>query len=57
MAGTLIDVGHGKRSPNEILEIILSKARKNAGQTSEPQGLTLQEIYYNFHGKAVDSLD
>ncbi|MDD4843475.1 MAG: tRNA pseudouridine(38-40) synthase TruA [Anaerotignum sp.] len=57
MAGTLIDVGHGKISPNEILEIILSKDRQNAGQTAEPQGLTLQEIYYDFQGKSVDSLD
>ncbi|KXL52338.1 tRNA pseudouridine synthase A [Anaerotignum neopropionicum] len=57
MAGTLMAVGQGKISPNEILQIILSMDRRNAGQTAEPQGLTLQEIYYNFQGKSVDSLD
>ncbi|NCC15275.1 MAG: tRNA pseudouridine(38-40) synthase TruA [Clostridia bacterium] len=54
MAGTLIAVGQGKLSPDEILEIISSKNRQKAGQTAEPQGLTLQEIYYDFKVKAVD---
>ncbi len=55
MAGTLIAVGQGRLSPEEILEIIESRDRQKAGVTAEPQGLTLQEIYYDFQGKAVDS--
>lgn len=55
MAGTLIAVGQGKIPPDEILEIIESRSREKAGITVEPQGLTLQEIYYDLHGKAVDS--
>lgn len=55
MAGTMIAVGQGKLSADEILEIILSKDRRKAGQTAEPQGLTLQEIYYDFKGNSVDS--
>ena len=55
MAGTLISVGQGKISHEEIIEIILSKDRQRAGQTAEPQALTLQEIYYDFEGKSVDS--
>ena len=54
MAGTLIAVGQGKIKPDEIIEIIESKKRERAGVTAEPQGLTLQEIYYDFQGKAVD---
>ena len=48
MAGTLIKVGQGKIKPDEIIEIIESKKRERAGVTAEPQGLTLQEIYYDF---------
>lgn len=55
MAGTLISVGLGKISPDGISEIIRSKNRQKAGQTAEPQALTLQEIYYDFQGKSVDS--
>ncbi|WMI80589.1 tRNA pseudouridine(38-40) synthase TruA [Anaerotignum sp. MB30-C6] len=55
MAGTLISVGLGKISQDAISDIILSKDRQNAGQTAEPQALTLQEIYYDFKGKLVDS--
>ncbi len=55
LAGTLIAVGQGKIPPEEILQIIESKKRENAGVTAEPQGLTLQEIYYDFVGKAIDS--
>lgn len=55
MAGTIIAVGQGKLFADEITEIILSKDRQRAGQTAEPQGLTLQEIYYDFKGKSVDS--
>lgn len=55
MAGTLISVGQGKINPDEILSIILSKDRQKAGQTAEPQALTLQEIYYDFGRKYVDT--
>lgn len=54
MAGTLIAVGHGKIPADKILEIIQSGNREKAGITAEPQGLTLQEIYYDLPGKAVD---
>lgn len=55
MAGTLIAVGQGQLSPDEILEIISCRDRQKAGSTAEPQGLTLQEIYYDFKVKSVDS--
>ncbi len=44
--GTLIEVGYGKREPQELRDIILSCDRKNAGHTAEPQGLYLKEIFH-----------
>lgn len=49
MAGTLVDVGKGRISPEKIKEIILSKDRTRAGVTAPPQGLYLKEVYYSQH--------
>ncbi len=46
IAGTLVDVGLGKKSPDELPEIILSGDRRRAGHTAPPQGLYLAEVYY-----------
>ena len=46
MVGTLIQVGKGKKSPNSIPDIILSKNRKSAGMTAPPHGLTMYNIEY-----------
>lgn len=46
MAGTLMEVGQGKRSPEEIAEIIEAKDREAAGPTAPAHGLTL--IKYEF---------
>ncbi len=46
IAGTLVDVGLGKISSNDISDIILSKNRKKAGKTLPAQGLYLVEVYY-----------
>ena len=55
LAGTLIAVGQGKKKAADVADIIASKDRRNAGQTAEPQGLTLLEIYYDLQTKAIDS--
>lgn len=47
IAGTLIAVGQGKIPAEEVAGIIESRDRTKAGQTAEPQGLTLLEIYYD----------
>ena len=44
IVGTLIEVGEGKKSPDEIKQIIESRNRGNAGFTAPPQGLYLKEI-------------
>jgi len=46
IAGTLIAVGLGKLLPETLPGIIEGGDRRQAGQTAEPQGLTLLEIYY-----------
>ncbi len=46
MTGTLLDVGKGRKSPEEIPSIIASCNRRLAGPTAPPQGLFLKEVYY-----------
>lgn len=46
LTGTLIEIGTGKRKPDDIPEIIKSKSRADAGFTAPPQGLALVEVRY-----------
>lgn len=46
IAGTLMEVGRGRISPNSIPSIIESKNRDLAGKTAPAQGLYLEKIYY-----------
>ena len=46
IAGTLVDVGLGKTSPDQIPYIISSRDRAKAGKTMPPNGLTLLEVFY-----------
>lgn len=46
IAGTLAEVGMGKREPSEIPAIIESRSRNNAGITLPSKGLTLINIEY-----------
>lgn len=46
MAGTLMEVGQGKRAPEEIADIIEAKNREAAGPTAPAHGLTL--VKYEF---------
>ena len=46
MAGTLIAVGRGKISPDDIPEITESKDRTRAGMTAPPEGLYLNYVQY-----------
>jgi len=46
IAGTLVDVGMGKISPDAIPKIIESGNRKMAGRTAPAHGLYLVEVYY-----------
>ena len=46
IAGTLIEAGAGKRTPESVREAIESRDRAKAGFTAPPQGLYLKEIYF-----------
>lgn len=44
--GTLVDVGRGRKTPEEFVEIMKSRDRTRAGITAPPQGLFLKEVKY-----------
>jgi len=46
IVGTLLEVGHGKRTPESITDLIASADRSAAGPTAPPQGLCLMEVKY-----------
>lgn len=46
IAGTLIEIGRGKISPNLVHEMIKSKDRMKAGPTAPPTGLMMLDIKY-----------
>ena len=47
MTGTLIEVGNGMKRPEDILQILESKNRSNAGYTVPAEGLQLKGVQYN----------
>lgn len=47
LTGTLLEVGFGKRSPENMLELIESRNRSLAGATAPACGLCLIEVDYN----------
>ena len=46
IVGTLVEVGHGKRTPQAIAELLESRDRARAGPTAPPHGLVLDEVFY-----------
>ncbi len=46
LTGTLVEIGQGTREKNSILTVLETLDRQNAGITMPPQGLTLEEVYY-----------
>lgn len=47
IAGTLMEVGEGKREPGDMPGILAAKDRKMAGPTAMPHGLMLWEVFYH----------
>lgn len=47
IAGTLVEVGRGRKSPDDIPAIIASKDRRTAGSTLPPTGLCLEWVKYD----------
>jgi tRNA pseudouridine38-40 synthase len=46
VVGTLVEVAHGKRTPESIAELLDSRDRTRAGPTAPPHGLVLDEVFY-----------
>lgn len=46
IVGTLIDVAQGRRAPEDIIAIIESRDRQNAGMTAPAEGLYLNRVDY-----------
>ncbi len=46
LTGTLLEIGTGMKSPEEMKVIIEARNRSAAGKTAPAQGLYLQEVYY-----------
>lgn len=46
MAGTLVDVGRGRRSAGDVALLLSQPGEHAAGPTAPPQGLCLMEVYY-----------
>ena len=46
MVGTLIEVGRGRIDSFSVPEVLQARDRKRAGPTAPPQGLSLEEVYY-----------
>ena len=51
LTGTLIEVGRGKRTPEQMTEILKAKNREAAGFTAPARGLTLLEVRYDKESK------
>ncbi|MET0402351.1 MAG: tRNA pseudouridine(38-40) synthase TruA [Cystobacter sp.] len=46
LAGTLVEVGKGRRPPEWVAEVLAARERKRAGPTAPAQGLVLEEVFY-----------
>lgn len=46
ITGTLVEVGLGKRPPESLKALLLTRDRTLAGPTAPPQGLCLEEVFY-----------
>ena len=54
IAGTLIDVGKNKVSPEHVKEVIAGRDRTSASATAPARGLTMMKVYYSPFGKDKD---
>ncbi|HET9595356.1 MAG TPA: tRNA pseudouridine(38-40) synthase TruA [Anaeromyxobacteraceae bacterium] len=47
IAGTLVEVGLGRRDPDWVSDVLAGRDRALAGKTAPPQGLFLEEVFYS----------
>ena len=51
LMGTLVEVGEGKRAPEDMARILEARSRQTAGFTAPPQGLCLMRVIYGDESK------
>lgn len=54
IAGTLVQVGVGRKKPEWVNEVLQARDRQYAGQTAPPQGLFLLEVYFREGAFSLD---
>ena len=47
IAGTLLEIGQGRRSPEEMEAILRGERREDAGKTAPACGLYLEQVFYD----------
>lgn len=47
LAGTLVEVGHGRRPVEDLARLVAAPERSEAGRTAPPHGLFLVSVLYN----------
>ena len=46
MAGTIVEVGQGRREPQQVAELLRDGNRQQSGMTAPSHGLCLMQVYY-----------
>ena len=46
LTGTLVEIGCGRKQPEDVLTVLQTKDRQDAGMTAPPQGLFLVSVKY-----------
>jgi len=49
LVGTLVEVGHRRRDPDDMARLIAARERSGAGRTAPAEGLFLVKVEYHIH--------